>query len=93
MVGYLARDGIPISRDRVRKLMRRLRFRDIYQKLHTTVPRSIRTFPLPCGSQPAHGCGSGVGHGHHLHPAAERLSLPGDDRGPVLQARAQLEAL
>jgi hypothetical protein len=26
MVGYLARDGIPISRDRVRKLMRRMGF-------------------------------------------------------------------
>ena len=38
MVGYLARDGIPISRDRVRNLMRRMGLRAIYQKPRTTVP-------------------------------------------------------
>jgi putative transposase len=32
MVDYLARDGIPISRDRVRNLMRRMGLRAIYQK-------------------------------------------------------------
>jgi putative transposase len=38
MVGYLARDGIPISRDRVRKLMRRMGLRAIDWKPRTTVP-------------------------------------------------------
>ncbi|MFN9622272.1 MAG: IS3 family transposase, partial [Cyanobacteriota bacterium] len=38
MVVYLARDGIPISRDRVRNLMRRMGLRAIYQKPRTTVP-------------------------------------------------------
>ena len=38
MVGYLARDGIPISRDRVRNLMRSMGLRAIYQKPRTTVP-------------------------------------------------------
>jgi putative transposase len=38
MVGYLARDGIPISHDRLRKLMRRMGLRAIYQKPRTTVP-------------------------------------------------------
>jgi len=38
MVDYLARDGIPISRDRVRYLMRRMGLRAIYQKTRTTVP-------------------------------------------------------
>jgi putative transposase len=38
VVGYLARDGIPISRDRVRNLMRRMGLRAIYQKPRTTVP-------------------------------------------------------
>jgi putative transposase len=38
MVAYLAREGIPISRDRVRKLMRRMGLRAIYQKPRTTVP-------------------------------------------------------
>ena len=37
-VDYLAREGIPISRDRVRNLMRRRGLRAIYQKPHTTVP-------------------------------------------------------
>ena len=38
MVDYLAREGIPISRDRVRNLMRRMGLRAIYQKPRTTVP-------------------------------------------------------
>jgi putative transposase len=38
MVGYLARDGIPISRDRVRNLMHRMGLRAIYQKPRTMVP-------------------------------------------------------
>jgi putative transposase len=38
VVGYLARDGIPISRDRVRHLMRCMGLRAIYQKPRTTVP-------------------------------------------------------
>jgi putative transposase len=38
MVEYLATEGIPISRDRVRHLMRRMGLRAIYQKPRTTVP-------------------------------------------------------
>jgi putative transposase len=38
MVDYLAREGIPISRDRVRNLMRRRGLRAIYQKPRTTMP-------------------------------------------------------
>ena len=37
MVDYLAREGIPISRDRARNLMRRMGLRAIYQKPRTTV--------------------------------------------------------
>jgi putative transposase len=37
IVDYLAREGIPISRDRVRNLMRRMGLRAIYQKPRTTV--------------------------------------------------------
>ena len=40
MVGYLARDWIPISRDRVRNLMRRMGLRAIYQKPRTQCPAS-----------------------------------------------------
>ena len=38
MVAYLAREGIPISSDRVRNLMSRMGLRAIYQKPRTTVP-------------------------------------------------------
>ncbi len=38
LVDDLAREGIPISRDRVRNLMRRMGLRAIYQKPRTTVP-------------------------------------------------------
>ena len=40
MVDDLARDGIPISRDRIRKLMPRMGLRAICQKPRTTVPGS-----------------------------------------------------
>ncbi|MDI9405924.1 MAG: IS3 family transposase [Chitinophagaceae bacterium] len=38
MVDDLAREGIPISRDRARNLMRRMGVRAIYRKPRTTVP-------------------------------------------------------
>jgi len=38
MVAYLGREGIPISRERARNLMRRMGLRAIYQKPRTTVP-------------------------------------------------------
>jgi putative transposase len=38
MVAYLAREGIPINRDRRRNLMQRMGLRAIYQKPRTTVP-------------------------------------------------------
>jgi len=38
MVDYLAREGIPISRDRVRNLMRCMGLRAIYRKPRTTIP-------------------------------------------------------
>jgi putative transposase len=38
MVEYLAREGIPISRDRARNLMRRMGLRAIYPKPRTTIP-------------------------------------------------------
>ncbi len=37
LLDYLAREGIPISRDRVQNLMRRMGLRAIYQKPRTTV--------------------------------------------------------
>ena len=40
IVHYLAREGIPISRDRVRNLMHRMGLRAIYQKPRTTIPGS-----------------------------------------------------
>ncbi|MGB7564821.1 MAG: DDE-type integrase/transposase/recombinase [Prochlorococcaceae cyanobacterium] len=47
LVDYLAREGIPISRDRVRRLMRRMGSRAIYQKPRATVPGD-RSERFPC---------------------------------------------
>jgi len=47
MVVYLARDGIPISRDRGQDLMRRVGLRSIYQKPRTTVPGDP-SWRFPC---------------------------------------------
>ena len=38
MVDYLANEGIPIGRDRVRRLLRRMGLRAMHQKPRTTVP-------------------------------------------------------
>lgn len=38
LLSYRARDGIPISRDRIRNLIRRMGLRAIYLKPRTTVP-------------------------------------------------------
>ena len=47
MVDYLAREGIPISRDRARNLMSRMGLRAIYQKPRTTVPEDqAERFPF-----------------------------------------------
>ena len=56
-VGYLARYGIPISRDGVRNLMRCMGLRAIYQKPCTTIIGAMRMVHLPGGSQ--HGVFSG----------------------------------
>jgi len=47
MVAYLALEGMPISRDRVRNLMHRMGLRAIYQKPRTTV-KSDPSERLPC---------------------------------------------
>jgi len=47
MVDYQAREGIPISRDRVRNLMRRVNLRAIYQKPRTMFPGEPSE-RLPC---------------------------------------------
>jgi putative transposase len=47
MVNYLAREGIPISRDRIRNLMQRMGLRAIYQKPRTTVPGDLSE-RFPC---------------------------------------------
>jgi len=93
MVDYLVREEIPISRDRVRNLMRRIGLRAIYQKPRTTVPGDpSERFPCLVDLK-HHDSGPDLGDRHHLHPAAEGFPQPGGDRGSVLQERTQLEAV
>jgi putative transposase len=47
MVGYLALDGIPISRERARNLQRRTGLRPIYQKPRTTISGALSE-RFPC---------------------------------------------
>jgi putative transposase len=47
MVDYLAREEIPISRDRVQNFVRRMALRAIYQKPRTTVP-GLPSKRFPC---------------------------------------------
>lgn len=96
MVGYLARDGIPITPDRVRNLMRRTGLRAIYQKQRTTIPGDpSERFLCIVDASHWYGCGSGVGHRYmtHLHPTAERVPLSCGNCGSHFQKCVQLEAL
>jgi len=94
MVEYLAREGIPISRDRVRKLMRRQGLTGDWPTTpHDRARRARRAISLPGGPQASQGSGPDLGDRYHHHPAAERIPLPGGNRGSVLQKRSQLEAV
>lgn len=90
MVGCLARDGIPISRERIRNLMQRNGLWAIYQHPRTTISRgSIRAPSLHGRSRPTHSRGSGMGHRNHHHPITDGVSVSGGDHGSLLQARIQ----
>ncbi|WP_413430504.1 IS3 family transposase [Synechococcus sp. Cu2B8-bc1011] len=83
IVDYLAREGIPISCDRVRNLMRSMGLREIHQKPHNKIPgEPSERYPHSWSSScsPQWKC---LGHGHIRHPAAEKLPPPGRDRGSV----------
>jgi transposase-like protein len=94
MVDDLARDGIPINRERVRKPHATHGFTGyLPETAHHCFRISLRAVSLPGGPQTGHQGGSALGDRHHRHPAVERFSLPGGDCGSVLQERAQLVAL
>jgi transposase InsO family protein len=50
---------------------------DLPETPHHGSRRSIHAIPPPGRFQGDHCGGSSLGHRHHLHPAAERLPLPG----------------
>jgi len=58
---------------------------DLAEAKHDGSRSRIGAHSLSGGPQAYHGCGSGVSHQQHLHPAAERVPLPGSDRGSVLK--------
>ena len=73
MVYYLAREGIPINRERMQNLMQCMGLRAIYQKQRTMVGTthhgswgSICSFSVSGGSQHSHGCGTSLCHRLHL---------------------------
>ncbi|MCX5945119.1 MAG: hypothetical protein NTZ53_07375 [Cyanobacteria bacterium] len=95
LVDYLAREGIPISRDRVRSLMRCTGLRSNYQKPQTTV-LSEPSDRLPCfvDLNPIKSIDQVWAKDITcIYFIAESFSISGGDRGPFLQAGTQLEAV
>ncbi len=94
MVEYLAREGIPISRDRVRKLMRRMGLRAIYQQPRTTVPgEPSERFPCLVDLKQVRAADQIWATDITYIPLQKGIPLPGGNRGSVLQKRTQLEAV
>ena len=82
MVRHLRRQGVNIGRRRVRRLMTKMGLSPIYQR-----PRYQRPAPaapdLPVSVE-IHGYRAaepGLVRGHHLHPDAPRLPVPGRHHG------------
>ena len=95
LVEYLAREGIPISRDWVRNLMLRMGLRAIYQNSRTTVPgEPSERFPCLVDLKQVRAADQIWATNITISGCIkDSSSLTGGDRGSVLQKRAQLEAL
>jgi putative transposase len=95
MVACLAREGVPISRDRIRNVLRRMGLRAIYQKPRTTVPgHPSERFPCLVDLREITAVDQAWATDIIYIPLQkERRPLPGGDHGSPFQERAQLEAL
>ncbi len=94
MVDYLAREGIPISRDRARNLMRRMGLRAIYQKPRTTVPgEPSERFPCLVDASNITAADQVWATDITYIPLQKGFLYLVGDRGSLLQECAQLETL
>ena len=94
LVEYLAREGIPISRDRVRNLMHRMAFDMRLTKNPAPPCQATHPSDFPVWwTQAGQGSELNSCDKYHHHHAPARISLPDGGRKSVLQKRAQLEAL
>ena len=83
---------VAISRGRVHNLMQRRGLRAIYQKPLTTTPGlPSERFPWLVQLGKITAVHQVLGHGNHLHPATQGVSVSGGDHGHVLQGRSQRE--
>ena len=83
MKAWLDRQGIPVSRKRVQRLlMRVMGLRAIYRRPRTSQPApEHRVYPSPGEERQGHPAQPGVGRRHHLSARGPRLSLPGGNHG------------
>ena len=95
MMRHLAREGVAAGRHRVRRLMRLLGLEAIYRKPRSTAPVGEPGAPrvaLSVERSSDRALESGVVRGHHLHPGAGWVLLPGGGHGLGESARAGLAA-
>ena len=93
---FLGLEGIPVGRRHVSTLMRKMGIEALYRRPNTRRKQPGNpVFPVPT-ARLGHPAGEPcVGHGHHLHPDAQRLRLPGcgtrlgDPAGTILAAVQQ----
>jgi putative transposase len=94
MVDYLAREGIQVSRDRARNLVRRMGLRAFLQKPRATVPGvPSERFPCLVDLRLVKAVDQVWATDITCIALQKGVPLPGGDRGFVLQECAQLEAL
>jgi putative transposase len=74
---WLRRQGYPVNRKRVRRLMLQMGLEAIYQKPNTVPEAPAQPgLPLPAAADEGRAAEPGLGRGHHLHPDPGRLHLP-----------------
>ena len=84
MAVWLKRQGRPVSRKRVQRLMRSMGLQAIYRRPRTSQPASgHKVYPLSAGWHGVHQTQPGVGGGHHLPAHGPWLPVPGGHHGLV----------
>ena len=94
MKAWVGRQGMPVSRKRVQRLMRAMGLRAIYRRPGASRRAPERpVYPYPAAKRQNHPAQSGMGGGHHLPAHGSGVPLPGGGDGLAQPVRAGLASV